>query len=268
MDVEKLAETQFLAFCDELEKIAGLNAEEIELLKEAFLENARAALRGSVRSVGNALESRGATGVGRVLHAMNAPIETGAAGHLLHDAGHHLQETATKGVLGGLQHGIGEAIAHKGHALQGGGAKALGRAAWDVVNPVGTAAEVGLTGAGHAASRAMKLNPTGKMHGVLTKALPKAGEIGGSALTGLAVGAPVGVAGLLGHHALSGVASLAPGAAELAGHAVHGLGEGGGELAHHLGADVLGSSGALRRGVGTLGSLGGRAVAALRNASV
>jgi hypothetical protein len=239
----KLADVQLGAFLDELEKIAGETGEDFEMLKEALLREAREALQSGVGRVAKGLEGRGMTGAGKFIHALNVPIETGAAGRALQNTGQHLMQTATPGVFGGMRHGVGEAISHMGHPLAGGGGKAVARAAWNVVNPVGTLAETGLTGAGHVASRAMKLDPTGRAHGALTKVMPRVGEIAGAAgMAGLA-GAPVGLAGMIGGKALGAAGAMAPGLAETAHHAIGGLGHAGAELAHHVGSDVLGTHG-------------------------
>ena len=93
------------------------------------------------------------------------------------------------------------------------------------------------------AARATGATPGGLAHNVLTKVIPKAGEIGAGAGMGALAGAPMGMAGLLGHHAMGALGGAAPALAEVAHHGIGALGEAGGELAHHIGADVLGTHG-------------------------
>lgn len=180
------AELVMAAFVDELEKIAAE-----ELLKEAVIGLARKAIGSGASALGGALERGGMVGASKLVHAFNAPIETGAAGHRLVHAGQHLMETAAPGAAGGLRYGVGQAVAGKGADLKAGGLKSVAKAALHVVNPAGTLAEVGATGLGHAASRAAKLNPQGTAHAALTKALPQLAGVAGSAAPGVAMGADV-----------------------------------------------------------------------------
>jgi hypothetical protein len=219
-----------VAFLDELEKIANDN----ELLKEALLGALRQGLQSSVGRAAGAMERGGLGGAGKVLHAFNAPIETGAAGHGLVSAGQHISGGAGGGLLGHLQYGAGKAIEHHGHDLAGGGTHALLSAGSKVLNPAGTLAETGMASMGHAASRGMGLSQGGMGHKVLTKVLPKAGEILGGAGAGAALGAPAGMAGLLGHHAIG----ASPALTGLAHNAVAAAGT---DLAHHVGADLVGT---------------------------
>ena len=197
----KLADVQLAAFVDELEKIAeagGLTELELAILKEAaFLQAARGALQGGVARAGQALEQKGMSGLGKIMHAGNVPLETGAAGHALQSAGQHFTSTAAPGVAGGFRHGVGEFLHSKGQGLAGGGMKAVGKAALDVTNPLGTLATGALTGGSHAASRALKLNPAGMPHKVLTKVAPTVGSLsmGAPSLGGLAAGGAMSAAG-------------------------------------------------------------------------
>ncbi len=186
------AELVMAAFLDEFEKIAadgGLVDD--ALLKEAVIGLARKAIGSGAAALGGALERGGMGGAGKLVHALNAPIETGAAGHGLVHAGQHMMETASPGAAGGLRYGVGQAIAGKGADLKAGGLGSVAKAALHVVNPAGTIAEVGATGLGHAASRAAKLHPQGVAHAALTKALPQLAGVAGSAAPGVAGGADV-----------------------------------------------------------------------------
>lgn len=252
IDFTKLADAQFAAFTDELEKIAaagGLSDFELEMLKEAWgLAQARQGLQSVVGRGAQALEHGAVPGMGagagKLVHALNVPIETGAAGKALQSAGHQFSTTAAPGAMGGGRAALGQFLHHKGKEIlpgRTGGAGAIAKSTWNVLNPVGNAAELAAGAAGHTISRGAKLDPSGFGHKVLTSYIPHAAEIGGAAGTGMLTGMPMGAAGLLGHHAMGGMAAAAPGMAEMAHHAVGGLGEAAGELAHHVGADVVGT---------------------------
>lgn len=243
----KLSEAQVFAFVDELEKIAaagGLSDAELVLLKEAFgLNDIRQGITSGATAIGKGLESRGLLGGAKIVDALHKPIETGAAGRALQAAGKHFTDTAGTGVLGGAAHGLGQVLQHHGTDLAGGGAKAIGSAAWKVMNPVGNVAHAALTSGGHVASRAAGLDPAGMAHKALTHYIPEAGHIAGAAGAGALTGVPMGAAGLIGHGVLGGVAHGAPVAAELAHHAVGALGDAGADLAHHVAGDVVGTHG-------------------------
>jgi len=243
----KLSEAQVFAFVDELEKIAaagGLSDVELALLKEAFgLNDIRQGITSGATALGKGLENRGLLGGAKLVNALKQPIETGAAGKALQAAGQHFTDTAGKGILGGASHGLGQVLQHHGADLAGGGAKAIGSAAWKVMNPVGNVAHAALTSGGHMASRAANLDPAGMAHKALTHYIPEAGHIAGAAGAGAIAGVPMGAAGLIGHGVLGSAAHAAPMAAELAHHAIGGLGEAGADLAHHVGADVVGAHG-------------------------
>lgn len=263
--MEKLADIQLAAFVDELEKIAlagGLSETELALLKEAGLFGnavgmARRTLGQGAGALAGAAERGGMGGASRLVHAFNADIGSGAAGRGLVEAGKHISSTAAPGALGGLRYGVGQAIEHKGSQIAGGGAKGIVRAGLHMANPIGTLSEIGATGLGHATSRAANLSPTGLGHNLLTKQMPRAAEMLGGAGAGLAVGAPMGLYGAVGHGVMGGMGHLAPAAADAAGHVLGPLGEAGGEFAHHIGADILGSHG----GHHALGRLKGMAAA-------
>jgi hypothetical protein len=248
--VNKLSDVTIAAFVDELEKIAvagGLSEEELGMLKEALLGGLLDPARKAISSGANALAgAAGRSGMGatsKLVGAFNSNIMTGEAGRGLASAGQHMADTASTGAMGGMRYGLGQSLQHTGKSLAGGGMGAVGKATWKMVNPIGTATEAGLTGTGHMASRAMNLSPTGLGHRVLTKGIPRAGELAAGAGASLAVGAPMGMAGLIGHHAMGALGSAAPAVADVAGHAAGALGEAGGEFAHHLGADALGTHG-------------------------
>jgi hypothetical protein len=85
-------------------------------------------------------------------------------------------------------------------------------------------------------------SPGGMGHNVATKYMPRAAEIGGAVGAGLAVHAPVGLAGALGKGIVGGAAHVAPALGDLA----HGA-------AGHLAEDVIGTG-----KQGLIGSVGRR----------
>ena len=233
---------------DELRKISALGGlldalttEQREFLKQAgVLDSARGALRRGVSNVAGAAERKGMQGAATALRASNAPIETGAMGHVVQDAGQRLQ-TPNRG---NFTQGVGRALQHEGHTLSRGGAGAVARTVGKVLNPVGALGEVAAAGAGNVAAKAMKYAPGSRGDRMLTHHIPKAFEYAAPAALGMAIHAPVGVAGLVGGKAMAamgGVESLAA-----AGHALHGgvfnaLGQGAAEFAHHGAADIAGT---------------------------
>ena len=215
--------------------------DELALLKVAgVLDTARGAIRKGVSGVAGVAERKGMQGAATVLRASNAPIETGAMGHVVQDAGHRLQE----GGGNNFTQGVGRALHHEGHILSRGGAPAIARTVGKVLNPIGAAGEVAAAGAGNVAAKAMKFAPGSRGDRILTHHIPKAFEYAAPAGLGMLAHAPVGAAGLLGSKAMAGMSNFEPVAH--AGHAIHhgmlgALGHGAAEFAHHGAADIAGT---------------------------
>lgn len=213
---------------EELEKLAGL------------LDSARGALSKGVSNLAVKAEQRGMQGAATALRVGNAPIETGAMGHVVQDAGQRMQTPGK----GNFTQGMGRALEHEGHVLSRGGAGAVARTVGKVLNPVGAAGEVAAAGAGNVAAKAMNLAPGSRGDRLLTHTIPKAFEYAAPAGLGMAIHAPVGAAGIIGGKAMAAAGGVKPLAA--AGHLMHGglaqtLGHGAAEFAHHGAADIAGT---------------------------
>lgn len=244
-----LHDVAVVAFGDELSKLAfaenlswgTLTPEQLELLKLAgVLDGARGALARGVSNVAASAERRGLQGAATALRVGNAPIETGAMGHVVQDAGHRMQEQGKSH----FTQGVGRALQHEGHVLSRGGAPAVARTVGKVLNPVGTVGEIAAAGAGNVAAKALKYAPGSRGDRVLTHHIPKAFEYAAPAAMGMALHAPVGAAGLLGNKAMAAASSVEPLAH--AGNAMHhgvlhAFGQGAADFAHHSAADIAGS---------------------------
>jgi hypothetical protein len=223
------------------EVLLGAFEHELELLKAAgVFDTARGAIRKGVSGAAGAAERKGLHGAATALRAGNAPIETGALGHVVQDAGHRLQEQGGNN----FSQGVGRALHHEGHILSRGGAPAIARTVGKVLNPIGTVGEIAAAGAGNVASKALKYAPGSRGDRILTHHIPKAFEYAAPAGLGMIAHAPVGAAGLLGSKAMAGMSSFEPVAH--AGHALHhgmlgALGHGAAEFAHHGAADIAGT---------------------------
>ena len=204
------------------------------------LDSARGALSRGVSNVAGAAERKGLSGAATALRASNAPIETGAMGHVVQDAGQRMQVPGR----GNFTQGMGRALQHEGHVLSRGGAPAVARTFGKVLNPIGAVGEVAAAGAGNMAAKALKYAPGSRGDRILTHHLPKAFEYAAPAAMGMALHAPVGAAGLLGGKAMAAAGTVKPLAA--AGAFAHGgllksVGHGAAEFAHHGLADVAGT---------------------------
>lgn len=233
-------------FAEEFAKLAlagelALTPEQLELLKLAgVLDSARGALSKGVSNLAGAAERKGLQGAATALRVSNAPIETGAMGHVVQDAGQRMQTPGK----GNFTQGMGRALEHEGHVLSRGGAPAVARTVGKVLNPIGAAGEVAAAGAGNVAAKALKYAPGSRGDRILTHHIPKAFEYAAPAAMGMALHAPVGAAGIIGNKAMAAAGGVKPLAA--AGHMLHGgvmqsLGHGAAELAHHGAADIAGT---------------------------
>jgi hypothetical protein len=219
------------------------------------LDSARGALSRGASSVAGAAERKGLGGAATALRAGNAPIETGAMGHVVQDAGQRMQVPSNSH----FRQGMGRALQEEGHVLSRGGAPAVVRSVGKVLNPVGAMGEVAAAGAGNMAAKALKYAPGSRGDRILTHHIPKAFEYAAPAAMGMALHAPVGAAGLLGGKGMAAAAGVKPLAA--AGHLMHGglanaVGHGATEFAQHGAADIAGS-GAQRLALGAAGRSAG-----------
>lgn len=285
------------------DKFASADVE--ALVKEALNlqgigQAAKGALGAAGKSVGGALQSaRGAVAnvAGKVSPTLNKPVLQAA-----NDAAHSLQHSSNS-----FAQGVGNVLHHKaqtpGKAFLA-AANPVGTAAEMLTAGAGNAASKGLAAAGGKlqaaagagqdavtrAGRAMtpkgrlmnaaesfggrvqkSFSPGGTGHNVATKALPLAGEIGGAVGAGLALHAPVGLAGVAGKMGLMGLGKAAPAIGAAIEHAPHAaeaiaqkvtpVAKGIGNVLHHGAEDVLGT---LKQNA-TLGRLGKPAAQAVRH---
>lgn len=268
---------------DLLDKIAEADVE--EMLKQALnLGSIGGALKGGLssvgKSVGGALQgARGAVAnvAGKVSPTLNKPVMGLAQG-----AAHKLQASPNS-----FAQGVGNVLHHKvqtpGKAFLA-AANPVGTAAEALTAGAGTAASKGLANVGgklqaaHGAADAVvregrAMTPVGRLrnavgdlggrmqssfnkgglgHNVLTKKLPLAGEIGGAVGAGLALHAPVGLAGVAGKMGLLGAGKLAPAVGTALEHAPHVVDavaaklhpalEGAGHVLQHGAEDVIGTA--------------------------
>jgi hypothetical protein len=204
------------------------------------LDSARGALSRGASSVAGAAERKGLGGAATALRAGNAPIETGAMGHIVQDAGQRMQVPSN----GNFRQGMGRALQEEGHVLSRGGTPAVLRSLGKVLNPVGSVGEVAAAGAGNMAAKALKYAPGSRGDQILTHGIPKAFEYAAPAAMGMALHAPVGAAGLLGGKAMaaaSGVKGLAAAGHLMHSGLMHSVGQGAAEFAQHGAADLAGS---------------------------
>lgn len=249
------------------------------------------ALKGGLGRVGGAVggalqPARGAIAnvAGKISPTLNKPVMQAAQG-----AAHTLQKSPNS-----FLQGVGNVMHHKTQTpgkMFLAAANPVGSAAEALTAGAGTAASKGLAGlggrlqkataAGDAvaqAGRAMTpkgrlmnaassfggrmqqtFSPGGMGHNVATKYLPLAGELGGAVGAGMALHAPVGLAGVAGKLGLGAVGKAAPAIGHAIEHGAHALG-GAGHAVQHAAEDLLGT-----KGQGILGRFGRPAVQAARH---
>lgn len=285
------------------EKFASADVAElakIALNLQGIGQAAKGALGAVGKSAGGALQgARGAIAnvAGKVNPTLNKPVLRAAS-----DAAHALQKSPNS-----FAQGVGNVLHHKaqtpGKALLA-AANPVGTAAEMVTAGAGNAASKGLAAAGGRIQRAagagqdavtragramtpkgrlmnaaegfggrlqQTFSPGGTGHTIATKHLPLAGEIGGAVGAGLALHAPVGLAGAAGKMGLMGLGKAAPAIGAAIEHAPHAadalaqkvtpIAKGIGNVLHHGAEDVLGT---LKQNA-TLGRLGKPAAQAVHH---
>lgn len=278
-------------------------AEVEELVKHALnLQGVGQALKGGLGAVGKGIGgaiggARGAIAnvAGKVSPTLNKPVMG-----LAQDVAHKLQHSPNS-----FAQGVGNVLHHKtqtpGKAFLA-VANPVGTVAEALTAGVGTAASKGLAAAGGRLQKATAavdavaregramtpkgrlmnaaesfggriqktFSPGGAGHNIATKHLPLGAEIGGAVGAGLALHAPVGLAGVVGKMGLMGAGKLAPalgaaidhapGAIDAIAHKVGPALRGLGGAAQHTAEDLLGT-----KGQSVLGRLGKPAAATVRH---